>query len=95
MDGRRRDGRHKPQIDGFLCQEAHRPVVMPLGREAARHRNQVSRLETREGTAPVLLHFIVQNGLESPLGEAPSHVGHRRLTHIQGFRKGCCTPALG
>ena len=48
-----------PKSTAISRQEAHRPVVMALGRGTAFHRNQVSRLETREGTASVLLHFIV------------------------------------
>jgi hypothetical protein len=68
---------------------------MSLGRGATRDGNQMSGLETRERATAVLLPFIVQDGLQPALGEALPHIGHRRLTHIEGFRQGGCTPALG
>ncbi len=44
MDGRGRNVRHKPQLDRFLRQQAHRPVVMAVGRRATDHGNQVGGL---------------------------------------------------
>src|SRR6266705_3711547 len=40
---------------------------MPVGRWAARHGDQVSGLQAREGTAPILLHFVVQDCFQSSL----------------------------
>jgi hypothetical protein len=54
-----RNARHEAQLHGFVGQQPHRPVVMPIGRRTARHSNQVSRLEAREGATPMLLHFMV------------------------------------
>jgi len=55
----------------------------------------MSGLQAREGAAPVLLHFIMQDRLQSPLREAPSHIADRRLTHIESGGKFGATPALG
>ena len=43
----------------------------------------------------MLLHFIMQDRLQSPLREAASHVGHRRLTHIEGLGQLGGTPPVG
>src|SRR5215472_9795936 len=67
---------------------------MPFRRGTARHGNQVSGLETREGAAPVLLYFIVQDRLQSSLRESPSHVGDGRLAHIEGGGKLGDTPPI-
>ncbi len=42
----------------------------------------------------MLLHFIMQDGLQSPVGEPLSHVGHRGLTHIEGRCKLGGTPSF-
>ena len=94
MNGCGRNIRHKPQRYDFLREQAHGPVIMPVGRWAASDSDQVSGLQAREGTAPVQLHFVVQDGFQSPLREAPSHIGDRCLTHIEGSCQFCGTPSV-
>jgi len=54
----------------------------------------VSGLQTREGAAPTLLHFIVQDSLHTSFGEAPAHIGHGLLTDIESRRKLTGTPPV-
>jgi hypothetical protein len=68
---------------------------MSIGRGATRDSDQVSGLQARESTAPVLLYFIVQDGLKPPLGKSLPHVSNRCRTHIEGICKLCGTPSLG
>jgi hypothetical protein len=44
VDGRGRNVGHKPQLDGDLGEQPHRPVVMSLGRGATGHSDQVGGL---------------------------------------------------
>ena len=67
---------------------------MSIGRGATRDGDQVSGLQARESTAPVLLYFIMQDGLESPLGKSLPHFSNHCLTHIEGGNKLCGTPSL-
>ncbi len=48
-----------------------------------------------EGTAPMVLHFIMQDSLHSSLGEPLTHVGDCCLTHIEGGGKSGGTPSVG
>jgi hypothetical protein len=68
---------------------------MTLGGQATSHGNQMSGLQARNGAAAVLLHFVVQDRLQSPFGEAPAHIADRGLAHIEGRCKLGDTPALG
>jgi hypothetical protein len=44
MNGIGRNAGHKPQLDGFLRQQAHRPMVMTIGRRATGHGDQMGGL---------------------------------------------------
>lgn len=69
-------------------------MVMTLGSRTTHKGNQMGRLQAREGATPVLLHFIVQDGLQSPVGEAPSHIRHGLLAHLESGRQLRGTPSL-
>src|SRR5487761_2707414 len=58
------------QLDRFACEQAQRPVVVPLWRLAARQRDQVRLLRARQRLAAAFLPFVGQHRLHSPLGEA-------------------------
>ena len=94
MDGIGRNARHKPQLDGFVRQQPHRPVVMPIGHGATRHGDQMGRLQARQRAAPTLLHLIVQDGFQPAYGVARADIGHRGLADIKGRYEVLIGPSL-
>ena len=69
-------------------------MIMAIGRRATGHSNQVGSLQARENAASVLLHFVMQDGLYSSSGEAPSHVRDGCFTDIKGRSQLSGTPAV-
>jgi hypothetical protein len=69
-------------------------MVMAIRGRATGDGDQVSGLQAREGAAPVLLHFVVQDGFQSSLRESPPHIRHGLLAHIESGRQLRGTPSL-
>src|SRR5215469_12695852 len=84
-----------PKATAFWARRRMGKSIMAFRRRATRDGDQVGRLQTRKSAPPVLLHFVVQDRLDSSLGKALLHVGDCCLTHIEGIGQFGTTPSLG